>query len=75
MMRRDVGLMVRAWGGECSPPPLVGLGREADRGWGEGFPARALPQTPPPNPLPQGEGEIGFRPRQSVNTEPRGPHP
>jgi hypothetical protein len=33
-----------------APPPLVG------GGWGEG----AVPQeTPPPNPLPQGEGEIG----------------
>ena len=47
------------------PPPLEGLGREADQGWGEGSvqpPATAV-RTPPPHlgplrgPSPQGEGE------------------
>ncbi len=42
-----------------SPPPLEGLGREADQGWGEGSSWR-LASTPPPNPLPQGEGETMF---------------
>ena len=27
-----------------TPPPLAGLGREADQGWGEGL----APRTPPP---------------------------
>ena len=36
-------------GGREAPPPLVGGGR------GEGFGAA---RTPPPNPLPQGEGEL-----------------
>ena len=37
-----------------APPPIEGLGREADQGWGEG--TRAA-RTTPPTPLPQGEGE------------------
>jgi len=47
-------------GAACAPPPLEGLGREADQGWGEGCEHR---RTPPPNlgplrgPSPQGEGE------------------
>src|ERR1700721_1781443 len=46
-----------------TPPPLEGLSREADQGWGEGC-VLAYPGPPPPpnlDPLrgssPQGEGE------------------
>ncbi len=42
-----------------TPPPLEGLGRKADQGRGEGcvLPPTAVVLTPPPDPLPQGEGE------------------
>ena len=52
-----VGLGVTGGDTNCSPPLLEGLGREADRGRREG--ARGTDRgvsTPPPNPLPQGEG-------------------
>jgi len=60
-----------------TPPPLVGLGREADQGWGQGsgLPLAVGVRTPPPNlgPLrgqsPQGEGESCFSP------SPRHPSP
>jgi len=44
---------------KCAPPPLVGVGREADQGWGEGcvHPRQAEVRTPPPIPFPQGEEE------------------
>jgi hypothetical protein len=43
-----------------APPPLEGLGREADQGWGEGWqPPNPYRDTPPPVPLPQGEGGRG----------------
>jgi len=40
---------------DTTPPPLEG------GGWGEGSvqPGTAAVRTPPPNPLPQGEGEFG----------------
>ncbi len=45
-----------------TPPPLEGLGREADQGRGAGsarYPnlQQGTAPTPPPSPLPQGEGE------------------
>jgi len=49
--------------GPTSPPPLEGLGREADQGRGEGSNRTGLASTPPPSlgplrgPSPQGEGE------------------
>ncbi|MBV9250793.1 MAG: hypothetical protein JO227_16275 [Acetobacteraceae bacterium] len=44
--------------GHETPPPLAGLGREADQGRGEGSDApEPCEPTPPPRPLPQGEGE------------------
>ena len=42
---------------KTSPPPLEGLGREADQGRGEGAVGATSRPTPPPNPLPQGEGK------------------
>ena len=75
MMCRDVGLIVGAWGGRHSPPPLVGLGREADQGWGEGLEAGSVRSPPSPRPLPQGEGEAGLRPRNIRNTAAFGPQP
>ncbi len=46
-------------GGPSSPPPLEGLGREADRGWGEGSRGTVVRgvSTPHPNPPPQGGRE------------------
>ena len=45
-------------GGPSSPPPLEGLGREADRGWGEGSLGTVRGEsTPHPNPPPQGGRE------------------
>ena len=46
-------VMNRAYHDVCPPPPLEG------GGWGEGCvqPTAAVARTPPPNPLPQGEGE------------------
>jgi aminoglycoside/choline kinase family phosphotransferase len=55
-----------AMASDTTPPPLEGLGREADQGWGEGcvlLPAIDV-RTPPPSPLPQGEGE-SFTPSRS----------
>jgi DNA-binding IclR family transcriptional regulator len=65
-----VAVAVRNGGtGHASPPPLAGLGREADQGWGEGasqsrhLVEATLAPPPPPNlgplrgPSPQGEGE------------------
>ena len=47
--RRRLGWWLRADGN--TPPPLEG------GGWGEGLVGATLRPTPPPNPLPQGEGE------------------
>ena len=61
------GLVLEEDFGDClfTPPPLEGLGREAEQGWGEGCVHPQAPdvRTPPPNlaplrgPSPQGEGE------------------
>ena len=57
-------LEVRGQGNKDAPPPLAGLGREADPGWGKGAGHENPPHTPPPptlgplrGPSPQGEGE------------------
>ncbi len=69
-----VWLALRADGGSRdTPPPLVGLGREADRGWGEGLVPRWRRKFAPHVPLPppsvrfaaqarKGRGSIFARP-------------
>ena len=48
--------------GHNSPPPLAGLGREADQGWGEGFSRHdawgLLNPSPRPPSHPKGRGRI-----------------
>ena len=48
-----------------APPPLEGLGREADQGWGEGCvrPLSSPERTPTTSLLPQAEGEYSSSPQ------------
>ena len=43
-----------------APPPLVGLGREADQGWGEGVSHAEANAERSPHPLSRGEGEYSY---------------
>ncbi|HUB43862.1 MAG TPA: DEAD/DEAH box helicase [Acetobacteraceae bacterium] len=65
---------------ESAPPPLVGSGREADRGKGEGTGRTSAAHRPPPpalgplrGPSPQGEGEHSVSHRRPQRHEPRHP--